>query len=122
MGLPPKYLGRDFIIDASLVKYSITSLGHLQVIGREAPILCVTTTDMDSHTDLDDYRAYQAKLRSIEKDQHMEEQLLLWRKKLSILFPWIRKRGKLDAGTEKPSPLDIVGKSPKFYPKQSFGE
>jgi hypothetical protein len=27
-----------------------------------------------------------------------------------------------EAGSEKTSPLDIVGKSPKPHPKQSFGE
>jgi len=83
-----------------IVNRAISTLGHLHII------------------DADEYRAYQYKARSIERYRHVEEQVELWRKKISIFCPWTRKRGNLEAGAET-SPLNIAGKSSKSSLMQS---
>jgi len=98
--LPGKFSERESILGADFLYRFINARGHLQVI------------------DIREYHTYQAKARAVQKERILEEQVAQWSRKMSILFPWIKR--KRDAGNEKTPPSVDVARVGGESSKQSF--
>lgn len=116
--LPPEYTGKVSILNAFLLDRLITADDHVQVMGRQTviPLLCA----VNHCTDHQEYYNYQDNVQSIERDRVMQERVLLWSKRLSMLFSWRNKKQQVK--NDKTPPLGIVGESSKSLLRPSFSK
>ena len=77
------------VLRKRLSKSRVSSYGHVQVIGRQTPVLSLFHAIINTvnYTGANQYHAYEARVGIIDRDRLVEEKLPLWGKKLSILFP-----------------------------------